>query len=113
MEAMKKTPRPNSSLRGRRPSYAPKNKIAPGAASRGVRPVGQSPYQVKTTPGAVMPGSFNPQLSLKQGFSKEEHRGTSGTHEISTQGGSTHDGKKRKRGPMGGAFSSAPPLHTF
>ncbi len=41
--------------------------------------------------------------SLKQGFAKEEHRGPSDKHEV----------KKRKRGPMGGAFQSVPRMSAF
>ena len=43
--------------------------------------------------------------SLKQGFAQEEgSRGPSDKHEVK---------RKRKRGPMGGAFAALPRMHTF
>lgn len=47
--------------------------------------------------------NFDTRGSLKQGFAKEEKRGTSDRHEV----------QRRKRGPMGGAFSAAPRMSTF
>ncbi|MDP3793937.1 MAG: ribonuclease J, partial [Candidatus Uhrbacteria bacterium] len=93
---MKKPLRAGSSFGSRRGSRPP---------HRG--PLGKSPASNSTLPFK----SFNPNLPLKQGFAKEENRGTpadrrgtSDKHEV---------GKKRKRGPMGGAFAAAPRMTTF
>ncbi len=100
-------PRPSGSAPRRRPFL--------GSRPFGARP--PRPYQGQSsthTPATALgPNSAHPthgkpaslNLSLKKGFSKEEGAvGPSDKHEVK---------RKRKRGPMGGAFASLPRMHTF
>lgn len=88
---------------GARPAFGPRRPMsaqpAPSSASR--PPI---TYNPKPANG---PAPLN--MSLKQGFSKEEH-GPSDKHEVNKRHGG---GGKRKRGPMGGAFVSMPRMQTF
>lgn len=96
--------------------------VGPNPSSmRGVTPYRTGmPIQPRTARPVATPASFNSNLSLKQGFAKEE-RPMPSTHTprpTHHQGGHTsgpsdkHEVKKRRR-PMGGAFESKPRTHTF
>ncbi|MDO8583976.1 MAG: ribonuclease J [bacterium] len=96
----------NNYARGGRPSYP----------SRQSRPLGArinrtAPPQKGVIQGASK-GTSNP--SLKQGFARDGQRPHQGPHNgphRGPQGGGQN--KKRKRGPMGGAFMSVPRMNTY
>ncbi|MBM3205002.1 ribonuclease J [Candidatus Uhrbacteria bacterium] len=106
MEAMNKSRSSGSSFgsRGNRPAFGKpstgKPAGRPGFFPR--RPSGNNQTPVRA------PGGPNPSLSLKQGFAKEERPST-----VRQAHGSGHGQNKRKRGAMGGAFSSAPRMSAF
>lgn len=79
-------------------------------------PMGQAPVVKPATRPAFAPhahaqhgrggATFNTRGSLKQGFAREEGRGPRGTSD-------KHEVQKRKRGPIGGAFTAVPRMSTF
>ncbi len=102
MEAMRKTPPPSVPPVGPRPAASTPGDS--GASSH--RSFGRGRFHNDRrgrAPGAPAKPLFNTKAPLKEGFSKEE-RGSSDSHEVN---------KKRKRGPMGGAFAAQPRMHTF
>lgn len=103
-------PRGNASGSGAQPkSQKPQPKgTGGGYRSRGPsRPFrGGSNRNKPMTFVAKPAASFDTSKSLKQGFAQEEGRGPRGTSD-------THEIKKRKRGPMGGAFEATPRMSTF
>ncbi len=117
MEATPKPPLAGSSFGsgghhrgGRPPSRSP---LGRGSfPHRGRRRPGNRPPFVQRPPvsgGVTNPSSphkgasFETRGSLKQGFAKEERRGPSDKREVG----------RRKRGPMGGAFTAVPRMSAF
>lgn len=102
MEAMNKYPRSGASFGSRGPAKptqpaAPANSDAKGGTTPPLqRPKGSFPFK---------PYVKDANLPLKAGFAKEvgQARGPSDKQEV----------KKRKRGPMGGAFEAMPRMHTY
>ncbi len=126
MEAFKKTPRSGSGFSSRSgassytprpnapvpPPIPPRNPAGPSARpSTSPRP--QAPAHRTSTPRPAFQkhtqgaspalGSSASRAPLKQGFAHEEGRGTSDKQEV----------KKKRRGPMGGAFNAVPRMSTF